>query len=125
MSERGVITMRRDLSALRVVRVRQRWNQPDVQDLDAATLAALEGCGALARIRAGQEIAVTAGSRGIASVPRILRAVIAAVRERGASPFIFPAMGSHGGGTAEGQRTLLAELGISEETMGAARCVHR
>lgn len=119
MSERGVITMRRDLSALRVVRVRQRWNQPDVQDLDAATLAALEGCGALARIRAGQEIAVTAGSRGIASVPRILRAVIAAVRERGASPFIFPAMGSHGGGTAEGQRTLLAELGISEETMGA------
>ncbi len=119
MSERGVIAMRRDLSTLRVVRVRQRWEQPDIGDLEAATLAALERCGALARISSGQEIAITAGSRGIASVPRILRAVVGAVRERGGSPFIFPAMGSHGGGTAEGQRALLAELGINEETMGA------
>lgn len=119
MSERGVIEMRRSLDTLRVVRVRQRWDQPDIQDLDAATRDALQRCGAMERLRAGQEIAITAGSRGIASVPRILRAVVAAVRERGANPFIFPAMGSHGGGTAEGQRALLAGLGITEETMGA------
>jgi hypothetical protein len=119
MSEQGVIAMRRDLSSLRVVPVRQRWDQPDIQDIDDATLSALRQCGALARVQPGQEIAITAGSRGIASVLRILRAVVAAVRARGASPFIFPAMGSHGGGTAEGQRTLLAELGITERTIGA------
>jgi hypothetical protein len=119
MPEQGVIEMRRDLSSLRVVRVRQRWDQPNIQDLEAATDQALAQCGALARVRAGQEIAITAGSRGIASVPRILRAVVRAVRDRGASAFVFPAMGSHGGGTAEGQRELLANLGITEATVGA------
>ena len=64
------------------------------------------------------EIAITAGSRGIAALPEVLRAIIAQVRARGGKPFLFPAMGSHGGGTAEGQRDLLAGLGISEETMG-------
>lgn len=110
--------MRRDLSPLRVVRVRQRWDQPDIHDLESAALQALAQSGALARIQPAQEIAITAGSRGIASVPRILRAIVGAVRQRGASPFIFPAMGSHGGGTAEGQRGMLSELGITEDTMG-------
>ncbi len=119
MSEQGVIAMRRDLSSLQVVRVRQRWDQPNIADVEAAVLEALGRSGALSRLSAAQEIAITAGSRGIASVPRILRAIISAVRSRGAHPFIFPAMGSHGGGTAEGQRRVLAELGISEATMDA------
>jgi hypothetical protein len=99
--------------------VRQRWQQPDIADLPLRVVEELARAGALARIRPGDEIAITAGSRGIASMPTVLRAVVAAVKERGGAPFIFPAMGSHGGGTAEGQREMLAGLGVDEQSMGA------
>jgi len=100
-------------------RLRQRWDQqPRVEGIPSAVGEALSAAGALARIRPGDEIAITAGSRGISCMPDVLRAIIAAVRRCGGEPFIFPAMGSHGGGTAEGQRALLAELGIDEGTMG-------
>ncbi len=70
------------------------------------------------RIQPGMRIAVTAGSRGIRNVDEITRSVVAFVKSRGAEPFIVPAMGSHGGATAEGQREVLAGYGITEETMG-------
>lgn len=68
-------------------------------------------------IKPGMRIAITAGSRGIAEIVPITRAVVDAVKERGALPFIVPAMGSHGGATAEGQTRLLASLGITEENV--------
>ena len=71
------------------------------------------------RLAGGPEIAVTAGSRGISCLPEVLRAVVAEVRARGAEPFLVPAMGSHGGGTAPGQVGMLAELGVTEATIGA------
>lgn len=114
-----LIEPRRALDGLQLYWVRQRWQQPDISNLTVATQQALERSGALARLKPGDEIAITAGSRGIASAPTILRAVVATVRQRGGRPFIFPAMGSHGGGTAEGQKALLASLGIDEQTMGA------
>jgi len=67
----------------------------------------------------GQRIAVGAGSRGIDRIAEVLGAVVATLKARGARPFIVPAMGSHGGGTAEGQVELLDSFGISEATMGA------
>ncbi len=70
------------------------------------------------RVRPGMRVAVTAGSRGIRNVDEITRSVAAYVKSRGATPFIVPAMGSHGGATAEGQREVLAGYGITEETMG-------
>ena len=70
------------------------------------------------QIRPGMEIAITAGSRGIANVALITRTIVDFVRERGAKPFIVAAMGSHGGATKEGQLAVLAGLGINEETMG-------
>jgi hypothetical protein len=63
-------------------------------------------------------IAVCVGSRGMAELPRLVRLVVAALRERGAAPFVVPAMGSHGGATAEGQTALLAALGVTEESAG-------
>jgi hypothetical protein len=113
----GIIVPRRSLEDLRMFLVRQRWQQPQVQDIAAAVRENLARAGAAQRIRPGDEIAIAAGSRGIAAIPSVLRAVVDVVHERGGRPFIFPAMGSHGGGTAAGQRALLAELGISEETM--------
>ena len=70
------------------------------------------------RIQLGMRIAITAGSRGIRNVDIITRSVVDFVKSRGACPFIVPAMGSHGGATAEGQKQLLAGYGITEETMG-------
>lgn len=67
----------------------------------------------------GAQVAVTAGSRGIDRMDEVIREICRAFREAGGEPFIVPAMGSHGGATAEGQRLLLEHLGISEKQMGA------
>jgi len=70
-------------------------------------------------INTGNRIAITAGSRGIADYPLIVRTAVNYVKEKGGIPFIVPAMGSHGGGTAEGQEAMLREFGITKETVGA------
>lgn len=66
----------------------------------------------------GGEVAVGAGSRGIANIPTIVRGVVSELRERGYEPFVFPAMGSHGGATAAGQREMLESLGVTEDAVG-------
>lgn len=102
---------------LPMARIRQDLPRPRVEDVPAAVrlgLQRLEG-----RVRPGMTVAVTAGSRGIAGIPAILRAVVATLRDMGAEPFLVAAMGSHGGGTAAGQAELLAHLGITEEAVGA------
>jgi hypothetical protein len=66
----------------------------------------------------GGEVALGVGSRGIANLGPIVAGVVAAAHERGYDPFVFPAMGSHGGATAEGQREMLADLGVDESTVG-------
>lgn len=73
-------------------------------------------------IHPGDRIAITGGSRGIAGYQRIMKKVVSLVKEAGGQPFIVPAMGSHGGGTAEGQKKMLENLGITEESVGAPIC---
>ncbi len=67
----------------------------------------------------GKRIAVTVGSRGIADLDTIVQALVGRLRERGAEPFLVPAMGSHGGGVAEEQTKILADYGVTEALMGA------
>ena len=67
----------------------------------------------------GASVAVAVGSRGVARLNETVRHVVAKLRELGLEPFIVPAMGSHGGATAEGQTQVLAHRGITEETVGA------
>jgi len=83
-----------------------------------AARAALEASGLLGIVQLGESVAIGVGSRGIANLPAIVRAVVDRLKAHGARPFIVAAMGSHGGATAEGQRALLAELGITEASMG-------
>jgi hypothetical protein len=71
------------------------------------------------RIAPGSRVAITAGSRGIANVQHILRGLALAVRDVGGEPFFIAAMGSHGGGTGQGQREMLAGLGVTEASVGA------
>lgn len=98
------------------VRRRERETAPPPGPVDA-TRAALQD--ELSGVSAGERVAIAVGSRGIAGIADVVRTCVTLVRERGAEPFVVPAMGSHGGATAEGQREVLASLGITEEGVGA------
>ena len=100
----------------RMVRVRQTFQGPVVHDVPGAVRAAL---GRLTLpVKPGQSVALTVGSRGVVNIDLIARATVDHLRALGAHPFIIPAMGSHGGGTAEGQRAVLERYGVTEATMG-------
>ncbi len=99
--------------------IKQVFDAPDVGDISAAAKRALKEGGLLDRMKPGASVAVGVGSRGIANLPIIVKATIEGLREAGMQPFALPAMGSHGGATAEGQKTMLAELGVTEESIGA------
>lgn len=103
----------------RMARVRQRFRRPRVEDLAAAVRTELRRLDLRGRIRPGGRIAVTAGSRGIHDIVPILRAAVEEIRAAGGDPLLVAAMGSHGGGTDEGQRRLLRHLGITPESVGA------
>jgi hypothetical protein len=96
--------------------VRQKFDAPQVPDVAAATASALEPL--RARIQPGMTVALTAGSRGIYDKPEVVRAAGEWLHSLGAEPFVVPAMGSHGGATAEGQVELLADLGMTEQSLG-------
>lgn len=98
----------------RVVKVRQKFPRPLVEDVEAAVRDEFEKVGS-SRVRSGMRIALTAGSRGIAQIDVVLRSLVRVLKESGAEPFIVPAMGSHGGATAEGQVEVLQSLGVTEE----------
>lgn len=88
---------------------------PDVEAAAAASVVErLAG-----RVAPGMSVAVGAGSRGLTGRVPLLRGAIAGLRALGAEPFVVPAMGSHGGATADGQRSMLVTLGMSEEALGA------
>ena len=97
--------------------VRYDREQPAVEDVEAATVDALDAIDGLADLPPDARVGVTAGSRGIHDMPAVVRTVVAELQERGFDPFVLPAMGSHGGATAEGQVETLASLGITEESM--------
>ncbi len=90
-----------------------------VASIPGEVQAALDTSLPLSRIQPGQSVAIGVGSRGLANLPALVKAMVAAVRTRQAYPFVVPAMGSHGGGTAPGQRQVLTQLGITEDTVGA------
>ena len=104
-----------------VVPVRQRVQGPVVPDVAAEVEA---GLGALhLEVAPGASVAVTGGSRGITDGPLALATVVRHLQARGAAPFVVPAMGSHGGGTASGQEAVLASYGITEAGVGCPiRC---
>lgn len=102
----------------RLVPIRIRRECPELVEIERYLLSELDRVAVEKLIRPGERIAVAAGSRGICRTELILRTVIGRLTSCGARPFIVPAMGSHGGATAEGQRALLAGYGITEERMG-------
>ena len=102
-----------------IARVRQETgHQPEEPDPAGAVSRAILGSGIRGRVRPGGSVALTVGSRGIAGIAGMARAAVDALASLGFAPFVVAAMGSHGGGTADGQRALLRELGVTEESVG-------
>ncbi|MCL5257267.1 MAG: DUF362 domain-containing protein [Chloroflexi bacterium] len=103
----------------KMVRIGQQFQAPKVEDIPEKVRSELRRINLAAKVRPGMRVVITAGSRGVANIPVILRAVVDELREYGAEPFVIPAMGSHGGATAEGQLKVLEALGVTEESVGA------
>ncbi|MDQ3009419.1 MAG: nickel-dependent lactate racemase [Acidobacteriota bacterium] len=97
-------------------KVRQQFESTAIADIEQAVAHQFKSI--KWRCAPGARIAIAVGSRGIANISRIAKAVVMAVKAKGGDPFIIPAMGSHGGATAEGQREILASYGVMEEEMG-------
>lgn len=102
----------------RIALGRQRFEASQISDPVDALRKTLDESPCSQKIKPGMSIAITAGSRGIACFPELLTAIVSEIRERGADPFVVPAMGSHGGATAEGQKALLSKLGVTEDVIG-------
>ncbi|WP_424005324.1 DUF362 domain-containing protein (plasmid) [Haloarcula salina] len=102
----------------RAYRVSCEREQPTVQDVTAASVDAVNDVPELDDLEPGSTVGITAGSRGIDVLPDVLEAVVSELQSRGLEPFVFPAMGSHGGATPEGQRETLATLGITPDRLG-------
>jgi len=98
--------------------VKQHFPDLRLNDLPAEVHRELESAGFAARLRPGAKIAIGVGSRGIANLAVIVKSTVEFFSGRGYRPFLFPAMGSHGGASAEGQRQVLVRYGIDESTMG-------
>ncbi len=102
----------------RFFRVGQSFARPRISDLTSEVQRQLSSIGLEHRITPGQTVAITVGSRGIANIATIAKLCVDYFARLGALPFIIPAMGSHGGATAEGQSLVLSSYGVTEPLMG-------
>jgi hypothetical protein len=102
----------------RLLLVRQNFPDRSLRDAGGAVTQALSNSPFSGRLKPGARVAIGVGSRGISNIATIVRSVVEFWKSNGARPFLFPAMGSHGAATAEGQADVLAHYGIIEETMG-------
>jgi hypothetical protein len=115
----SVITeMLQDIQVPKMIRVKQQFPATEVPDITETLREGIRKPEIIHQVQKGMRIAIAVGSRGMAEIPLIARTVVEELKTRGALPFIVPAMGSHGGATAEGQKLVLANLGITEETVG-------
>lgn len=104
----------------RMLTVKQHMPRPRVENVDQAVREAIEEANVLDRIKPGMRVAITGGSRGINNMVQVYKTLVQLVRSLGAEPFIFPAMGSHGGATAQGQVEVLKHLGVTEDVCGCS-----
>ncbi len=101
-----------------MMRLRQTFDNPKLDDIPAEVERQLRSLSLGEKVRPGQTVAITVGSRGIANIAIITKAIVAHFQRLNAIPFIVPAMGSHGGGTAAGQRAIVEGYGVTEEYVG-------
>ena len=101
-----------------MIKIRQKFSLPKINNVYDEILKDFNDKKTNSRIKPGMTVAIGCGSRGIANISEATKAVVDFLLKCGAKPFIFPAMGSHGGATADGQVKVLADYGITEDSMG-------
>ncbi len=101
-----------------MMKIRQRVDNREVENIGAEVSSELKKIDIKGKIQPGDRVAITSGSRGIANIADIIKTVVKEIRLTGANPFIFPAMGSHGGATAAGQLEIVEDYGITEYNIG-------
>lgn len=106
------------MSLPRMIKVRQIFDRTALDDVKLSLKSELANTSLRSMVKASENVAIAVGSRGIANIDIIAKTTADALKKLGAKPFIMPAMGSHGGAKAEGQKSVLEHYGISEETMG-------
>ncbi len=99
-------------------RVRQKFARPRVESIEIAVKSAIQHSRIASRLEPNQTLAITVGSRGIANIAEITKQLVYQIKSLGGLPFIVPAMGSHGGGTAQGQLGVLAQYGVTPQSVG-------
>lgn len=111
----------KDVEIPKMVKIKQHFKSDRIvpEDIPDAIHHELHKGDIIERIRPGQRVGITAGSRGIANIALVLREIVKNIKCVGAEPYIIPCMGSHGGATALGQKEVLESLGITEEYTGA------
>ncbi|MEE9417885.1 MAG: lactate racemase domain-containing protein [Desulfatiglandaceae bacterium] len=107
------------MSYPRMMRIRQHFDAPRLHDVAGAVREELAKLPLSNQIKPGDSVAITVGSRGIANIALIIKTLVEELKVHGGKPFVVPAMGSHGGGTAEGQRAIVEGYGVTEEYTGA------
>jgi len=105
------------MDSLKFIRIGQNYSQPELTDIPNTIKMGMKQLAPENLIQPGQTVAIAVGSRGIANLAQIVQTIGHQLIALGAHPFIIPAMGSHGGGTAEGQAAVLASYGITEESI--------
>ena len=108
-----------DVAIPKVARVRQKFPHPPAVDAEAEIRRQFAEMDILSAVHSGETVAITIGSRGIANQVTAARTLVSLLREAGAEPFLVPAMGSHAGATAEGQKAMLLGMGYTEAATGA------
>ena len=108
-----------DISMPAMHRVRQSFETHRIDNVEAAVAEQCSRPEIAGQIKPGMSVAIGVGSRGVANIEPAVKALVESVRAAGGEPFIFPAMGSHGGATAEGQTQVLANYGVTAERVGA------
>lgn len=101
----------------KLYKVKQHFDTSVIEDISGRIVEEMDRVGVAGQIK-GKKVGITAGSRGIKHVDQMYKTVIDYVRKNGGDPYLIAAMGSHGGGSVEGQRAILAGLNVTEETMG-------
>jgi len=109
-----------DVRIPRFVRIRQKFSEACIppEQITEVLTKELEREAISSRLRPGMRVCITCGSRGIDNYVLLIKSLVDFCKSRGAEPFAIPAMGSHGGATADGQREVLTALGITEESIG-------
>lgn len=110
--------MLEEISVPRMVKVKQTFSSDRIDNIALELREELNKPQILEKISPGKRIAIGVGSRGITNIVLVVQETVKFLKERGAEPFIIPAMGSHGGATADGQHEILASLGVTENTAG-------